>query len=79
MRVQNLIEQLKKYDPNDEIIVAYWDQNHVAMNLNCEINEDQWLKIIEVATGILDNLDWWGDIECAAVETLQKVVASDIV
>ena len=79
MRVKYLIEQLKEYDPDDELIVAYWDRNHVAMNLDCEINDDQWLKIIKVATGILDNMDWWGDIRCVAKDVLDKVAVDDIV
>jgi hypothetical protein len=37
MKAKYLIEQLKEYNPDDEIIVAYWDRDHVAMNLNRDI------------------------------------------
>ena len=77
MRVKYLIEQLKEYDPDDEIIVAYWDRDHVAMNLNRDINDSQWLWIAAATTKAIDNLDWWGDIRWVAIETLDKVAAND--
>jgi len=75
MRVKYLIEQLKEYDPDDEIIVAYWDRDHVAMNLNRDINDGQWQDIADATSKALDYLDWWGDLRWVAVETLDKVVA----
>jgi hypothetical protein len=73
MRVKYLIEQLKEYDPDDEIIVAYWDRDHVAMNLNRDINDGQWQGIADATSKALDHLDWWGDLRWVAVETLDKV------
>lgn len=70
MRVKYLIEQLKEYDPDDEIIVAYWDRDHVAMNLNRDINDDQWLNIINATTRTIEHLDWWGDIRWAIIGVL---------
>ena len=78
MRVKYLIEQLKEYDPEDEIIAAYWDRDHVAMNLNRDINDGQWKKIAAATTKAIDNLDWWGDIRWVAIETLDKVADDDI-
>jgi len=75
MRVKYLIEQLKEYDPDDEIIVAYWDRDHVAMNLNRDINDGQWQDIADATSKALDCLDWWGDLRWVAVETLDKVAA----
>ena len=72
MKVKYLIEQLKEYDLDDEIIVAYWDRDHVAMNLNRDINDDQWKKIAAATTKALDNLDWWGDMRRVVIETLTK-------
>ena len=78
MRVKYLIEQLKEYDPDDEIIVAYWDRDHVAMNLNRDINDGQWLNIVSATTKTIDNLDWWDDISWVAIEILDKVADDDI-
>ena len=73
MRVKYLIEQLNEYDPDDKIIAAYWDRDHVAMNLNRDINDGQWGEIAAATTKAIDNLDWWGDIRWVAIETLDKV------
>jgi hypothetical protein len=59
MRVKYLIEQLKEYNPDDEIIAAYWDRDHVAINLNRDINDGQWAEIAAATTKAIDNLDWW--------------------
>jgi len=77
MKVKYLIDQLKEYDPDDEIIVAYWDRDHVAMNLNRNINDAQWAKIVSSTTKTLDNLDWWGDIRWVAIETLDAGTTND--
>jgi hypothetical protein len=73
MKVKYLIEQLKEYNADDDIIVAYWDRDHVAMNLNRDINDGQWKDIAAATTKALDTLDWWGDIRWVAIETLDKV------
>ena len=78
MRVKYLIEQLKEYDPDDEIIAAYWDRDHVAMNLTRDIHDGQWLNIVSATTKTIDNLDWWDDISWVAIEILDKVADDDI-
>jgi hypothetical protein len=77
MRVKYLIDQLKKYNPDDELIVAYWDHNDVAANLNRDINNNQWLSIVDAATKTIDNLDWWGDIHWVSIETLDAETTND--
>ena len=77
MRVKYLIEQLKEYNPDDEIIVAYWDRDHVAMNLNRVINDGQWGEIAAATTKAIDNLDWWGDMRWVAIETLDKAATNE--
>ena len=77
MKVKYLIDQLKEYDLDDDIIVAYWDRDHVAMNLNRNINDAQWAKIASSTTKTLDNLDWWGDIRWVAIETLDAETTND--
>ena len=72
MLVKYLMDQLKQYDPDDELIVDYWDRGHVAMNLEREINDDAWHDICVAANRAMDYLDWWGDIRWVAIETLDK-------
>ena len=78
MRVKYLIDQLKKYNPDDELIVAYWDHNDVAMNLNRDINDGQWAEIAAATTNAIDNLDWWGEIRLVSIETLDNETTNDI-
>lgn len=78
MKIKYLIEQLKEYDPDDEIIVAYWDRDHIAMILNRDINDGQWGEIAAATTKALDNLDWCGDMLFVAIETLDNMADDDI-
>ncbi len=78
MRVKYLIEQLKEYDPDDELIVAYWDKNHVSENLNRDIDSEQWVKIVDLCDTVCGCGDWASDVRWAALEILDKVAADDI-
>jgi hypothetical protein len=46
MRVKELIEQLKYYKPDDEIIVAYWDKSTVEGYAEVTLTDDQWTDIV---------------------------------
>jgi hypothetical protein len=53
MKVSKLIDELKNYDPNEEIIVAYWDKycadSYVSMAGDREeITPEQWAKVVEL-------------------------------
>ena len=52
MKVSKLMEQLKNYDPNEEILVVYWDKycadSYVSMAGDREeITPEQWAKVLE--------------------------------
>ena len=78
MRVKYLIEQLKEYDPDDEIIVAYWDKDHIRDGLNRDIDGKLWAEIVDRCDDAIGYLDWADTIREIAVETLDKVAADDI-
>lgn len=48
MRVKRLIEQLQAaYGPDDEIAVAYWDRETVAIFADEPgLTEDQWSRVV---------------------------------
>jgi hypothetical protein len=53
MKVSKLMEQLKAYDPNEEILVVYWDKycadSYVSMAGDREeITPEQWAKVVEL-------------------------------
>lgn len=72
MRVKYLIEQLKKYSPDDEIIVAYWDKAWFTDMTEREISDDQWLDIVGDGDDVIDNIAIGDYLQLAAVEILDK-------
>ncbi len=46
MKVKNLIEQLKAYDAEDEIAVAYWDKETVETYVDNPLTNEEWEKIV---------------------------------
>ena len=57
MKVKYLIEQLKKYNPDDEIIVAYWDKEWFDDQCDIEIADDQWQDIIGDGENVVENME----------------------
>jgi len=47
MRVKELLEQLEKYQPDDELIVAYWDRETVeGYEEDLLLTLDQWSDVV---------------------------------
>lgn len=47
MKVSKLIEQLKQYKPDDELIVAYWNKKTIEYYSDAEITKDEWSCVVE--------------------------------
>jgi len=53
MKVSEIIELLSKmYDPNDSVVIAWWDQD--SFSEASDMDEDEWTK----ATEYMDEMDW---------------------
>lgn len=47
MKVSQLLEQLKDYDPETELIVAYWDKETIEGYTNdLTLTPDQWSEVV---------------------------------
>ena len=57
MKVEYLIDQLKKYNPDDEIVVAYWDREWYQDQLELAMTDEQWLDISDDGGDVIDNMD----------------------
>lgn len=57
MKVKYLIEQLKKYNADDEIIVAYWDKDWFTDRTETKITDDHWQDIVGDGGDVIDNMD----------------------
>lgn len=56
MQVKYVIEQLKDYNPEDEIVIVYWDKETIEM-ITEPMTEEQWLDVVGFADDVMDNLD----------------------
>ena len=54
MKVKYLIKQLKEYNPDDELIVAYWTKAWFSELLECDITDEQWLDIADAGNDVID-------------------------
>ena len=72
MKVKYLIEQLKKYNADDELIVAYWDKEWFDDQCDIEITDDQWQDIINDGENVVENMEIGGYLYEAARVVLDK-------
>jgi hypothetical protein len=72
MKAKYLIEQLKKYNPDDEIIVAYWDKEWFDDQCDIEIADEQWQDIVGDGENVIENMEIGGYLEEAARLVLNK-------
>ena len=72
MLVKYLIHQLKKYNPDDEIIVAYWDKEWFDDQCDIEIADEQWQDIVGDGENVIENMGIGGYLYEAARLALDK-------
>jgi len=76
VRVKDLIEQLRAYDGEDELIVCYWDKETVHGYGSPEVTDEEWSEVIER----YNNGEWHFQSSAAEdfVEIVQEVVSERI-
>jgi hypothetical protein len=71
MRVSELLEQLKSYKPDDELLVAYWDKEFAETSFdsdeNVKIGDDLWSQAIRRA----EKAEFWQS--CGSEEICDQV------
>ena len=58
MKVSKAIEYLQDYNPDDEILIAWWDRETTGHE---DISVDEWsemIKIIDRMNSILEDVNW---------------------
>jgi hypothetical protein len=76
MKVKDLIEQLKFYKPDDELLVAYWDKEFAETAFDSDegvkISDELWARAVSNANAA----DYWqncgSDEICDQVKQLVK-------
>jgi hypothetical protein len=73
VKVKDLIEQLKAYDGEDELIVAYWDKETVEGYGAPKMSDEDWSYVIEQ----YEDGEWHFQSSAAEdfVEIAQRVMA----
>ena len=72
MKVKYLIDQLKKYNPDDEIIVNWWDKQWFIDLTDKNITDNQWPNIVVSGDEVLDTTQLAEQLLAAALEKLYK-------
>jgi hypothetical protein len=81
MKVKDLIEQLKEYDGEDELIVAYWDKETVVDygspdwpgEENLTLTDEDWSLVVERYES--GEWHWQGSAGDDFVEIAREVIA----
>ena len=70
MKIKYLIEQLSQYDPDDEIIVNWWDKNWITAWVDKDITDNQWSNIVVSGDEVLDTIQLGEQLLAAALEQI---------
>ena len=81
MKVKDLIEQLKEYDGEDELIIAYWDKKTVEQygsgwgdkDKDLSLTDSEWSLVIERYDD--GEWHWQGSAGDDFVEIARQVIA----
>ena len=70
MKVKYAIEQLKRLDEDEEIVIAYWSKDWFVDVLGRDITDDQWDDIVGACDDVIDNMPIGDYMENAAAAVL---------
>jgi len=75
MKVKDLLEQLKTYKPDTDLIVAYWDKETVQDYGAPEMTDEQWSQVVDE----YEDGEWHFQSSAAEdfVEISERVVSSE--
>lgn len=71
MKVSELIEQLKSYKPEDELLVAYWDKEFVETSFDSEEGVEISNEIWSLAIKGAEKAEFWQG--CGSEEICDQV------
>lgn len=77
MKVKTLLEQLKEYDGETDLIVAYWDKETVeGYTDGLEMTTDQWQEVVDRYED--GEFHWQGSAAEDFVEIAEQVVSEEV-
>lgn len=83
MKVKDLIEQLKAYTPDTELIVAYWDKetikdyayDHETDELS-KLTDEQWSEVVD--TSEAGEWNWQSSASETLVEIAEEIAGFSV-
>lgn len=72
MKVKHLIEELKRYDGDEIILINWWDRAWFVDWTEMDITDEQWERIVYAGNEILDTNELGQKLLNEAVEQLNK-------
>ena len=72
MKVKYIIQKLSQYDPDDEIIVSWWDKNWITAWVDKDITDNQWSNIVVSGDEVLDTIQLGEQLLAAALEKINR-------
>ena len=55
MKVADIIKTLEEYDPNDSVVIAWWDRESFDPHQLKDMSADEWSSACEY----MEEIDWW--------------------
>ena len=72
MKVKYVIQQLSQYNPDDEIIVNWWDKQWFIDWTDKNITDNQWSNIVVSGDEVLDTIQLGEQLLAAALEQINR-------
>ena len=51
MKVSDIIKDLEAYNPDEELVVAYWDKESIEQILDQGIADSKWVDVVDEHEG----------------------------
>ncbi len=71
--VKNIRAGLRRYTPNTELVIAWWDKAWFETMLNTTLTDDEWQEIQAEADKIMEYCDLGDQLHHAAVQVIDAM------
>jgi len=70
--IKNVIDGLRHYKKNDEIVIAWWDKTWFEEMLNRKLNNDEWDIVLNASEQVLEFCDLGNQLTTHAEQELNN-------
>lgn len=73
MKAKYAIQELSRLNPDEEIVIAYWDRQWFINNFGNDLTDEQWEEITDKCEAVLEYAGLGEEMHAAAVEALDEL------